>query len=223
MSGDPRPSAYYPVFLSLAERLVVVVGGGPVAERKVAGLLPCGARVRVVAPEVTSRLARLADRGEIEHLARAFQPGDLEGAFLALGEPGDGSRDAAFFDEAEERGIFANVEDDLDHCSFIAPAIVRRGDLVIAISTSGRAPALAVRLRERLEGELGPEYGALLELAGRLRAPLARAVPEFEERRRRWYELVDSDVLDLFRNDRAAEARERAEQIMGVAAEEPGR
>ena len=223
MSGDPRPPAYYPVYLSLAERLVVVVGGGSVAERKVAGLLPCGARVRVVAPEVTSRLARLADRGEIEHLARAFQPGDLEGAFLALGEPGDGSSTATFFDEAEERGVFANVEDDLDHCSFIAPSIVRRGDLVVAISTSGRAPALAVRLRERLERELGPEYGALLELAGRLRAPLARAVPDFEERRRRWYELVDSDVLELFRDDRAAEARERAERIMGVAAEEPER
>ena len=220
MSGASRPPAYYPVHLSLAERLVVVVGGGAVAERKVAGLLPCGARVRVVAPELTPELARLAERGEIEHRARAFRPGDLEGAFLALGEPGERSRDAAFFAEAERRGIFANVEDDLDHCSFIAPSIVRRGDLVLAISTSGRAPALAVRLRERLERELGPEYGAFLELAGRLRGPLARAVPEFEERRRRWYELVDSDVLSLFRDGRAAEARERAEQILGVAVEE---
>lgn len=222
MSGTHPPS-YYPVFLSLAERLVVVLGGGTIAERKVAGLLPCGARVRVVAPEVTPRLARLAERGEIEHLARAYRPGDLEGAFLALGEPGDGSRDATLFDEAERRGMFVNVEDDLDHCSFIAPSIVRRGDLVVAISTSGRAPALAVRLRERLERELGPEYGALLELAGRLRTPLARAVPEFEERRRRWYELVDSDVLELFRDGRAAEARERAERILGVSAGRAGR
>ncbi len=222
MSGDRRSPAYYPVYLSLAERLVVVVGGGALAERKVAGLLPCGARVRVVAPELTPELARLAERGEIEHRARAFRPGDLEGAFLVLGEPGGRSRDAAFFAEAERRGIFANVEDVVDRCSFIAPAIVRRGDLVIAISTSGRAPALAVRIRQRLEQELGPEYGALLELAGRFRRPLARAVPEFEERRRRWYELVDSDVLDLFRDGRAAEARERAERILGVAAEEPG-
>ena len=213
----------FPAFLKLDGRRVVVVGGGPVAERKVAGLLPCGAWVRVVAPEVTPRLVRLAERGEIEHVARAFQPGDLEGAFLALGEPGDGASDAAFFAEAERGGIFANVEDDLDHCSFIAPSIVRRGDLVVAISTSGRAPALAVRLRQRLERELGPEYGALLELAGRLRAPLAWAVPEFEERRRRWYELVDSDVLELFRAGRAAEARERAERILGVSAEEAGR
>ena len=221
MSGTSRPPAYYPVFLSLTERLVVVVGGGAIAERKVSGLLPTGARVRVVAPELTPELARLAERGEIEHRARDYQPGDLEGAVLALAQPGGAVRDAAFFAEAEASGIFANVEDVVDRCSFIAPSIVRRGDLVIAISTAGRAPALAVRLRQRLEQELGPEYGALLELAGRLRAPLAQAVPEFEERRRRWYELVDSDVLDLFRDGRAPEARELAEQILGVAAEEP--
>ena len=222
MSGDPRPPAYYPVYLSLAERLVVVVGGGPVAERRVAGLLRCGARVRVVAPELTAELAQQAESGEIEYRARSYRTGDLEGAALALAEPGEASRDEAFFAEAERRGIFANVEDDLEHCSFVMPALVRRGDLVVAISTSGRAPAMAVRLRERLERELGPEYGALLELAGRLRAPLARAVPGFEERRRRWYELVDSEVLVLFREGRATEARERAEQIMGVAAERPG-
>lgn len=223
MSGQAQALSYYPVYLSLAERLVVVKGGGPVAERKVDGLLRCGARVRVVAPELTPELARLAENGEIEHLARPYRPGDLEGAALVLAEPGDQASDAEFFAEAERRGIFANVEDDLDHCSFIMPAVVRRGDLVVAISTSGRAPAMAVRLRERLERELGPEYAALLELAGRLRRPLARDAPEFEERRRRWYELVDSNVLALFRDGRAVEARERAEQIMGVAAEEPGR
>lgn len=223
MSGNSQPAAYYPVFLSLAERLVVVIGGGAIAERKVAGLLPCGARVRVVAPELTAELARLAERGEIEHRARDYQPGDLEGAVLALAEPGGDARDEAFSAEAEARGIFANVEDVVEYCSFIAPSIVRRGDLVIAISTSGRAPALAVRLRQRLEKELGPEYGALLELAGRLRGPLARAVPEFEERRRRWYELVDSEVLSLFRDGGIAEAFELAEQIMGVAAQEPER
>ena len=222
MSGAHPPS-YYPVFLSLAERLVVVVGGGPVAERRVTGLLRCGARVRVVAPELAPELEARALEGEIEHVARPYRSGDLEGAALAVAEPGESASDASFFAEAKRRGIFANVEDDLEHCSFIMPALVRRGDLVVAISTSGRAPALAVRLRERLERELGTEYGALLELAGRLRAPLARTVPEFEERRRRWYELVDSDVLVLFRDGRAAEARQRAEQIMGVAAEEPER
>lgn len=223
MSGDARPPVYYPVFLSLAERLVVVKGGGPVAERRVAALLRCGARVRVVAPELTPALAMRAEGGEIEHVARPYRTGDLEGAVLALAEPGEPGSDAEFFAEAERLGVFANVEDDVEHCSFIMPALVRRGDLVVAISTSGRAPALAVRLRERLERELGPEYGALLELAGRLRGPLARTVADFEERRRRWYELVDSEVLLLLREGRAAEARETAERIMGVAAGEPER
>ena len=220
MSGA-QPPAYYPVYLSLAERLVVVVGGGAIAERKVAGLLPCGARVRVIAPELTPELARLAEGGEIDHRERDYQPGDLEGAVLALAAPGGAVRDEVFSAEAEERRIFANVEDVVDRCSFIAPAIVRRGDLVIAISTSGRAPALAVRIRQRLEQELGPEYGPLLELAGRLREPLARAVPEFEERRRRWYELVDSEVLALFREGRTAEACRLASEIMGVTPESP--
>ena len=222
MSGTHPPS-YYPVFLSLAERLAVVKGGGPVAERRVSGLLRCGARVRVVASDLTPELAQRAQGGEIEHVARPYRTGDLEGAALALAEPGEPESDASFFAEAERRGIFANVEDDLEHCSFITPALVRRGDLVVAISTSGRAPALAVRVRERLERELGPEYGALLKLAGRLRAPLARTVQDFEERRRRWYELVDSEVLLLLREGRAAEARELAERIMGVSAAEPER
>jgi len=126
-------AAYYPVYLSLAERLVVVIGGGSIAERKVAGLLPSGARVRVVALELTPELARLAGSGEIEHRARDYRPGDLEGAFLALAEPGGAVRDEAFSTEAEARGIFANVEDVVECCSFIAPSIVRRGDLVIAI------------------------------------------------------------------------------------------
>ncbi len=216
-------AAYYPVHLSLTGRLVVVVGGGSIAERKVAGLLPSGARVRVVAPGLTPELARLAECGEIEHCAREYRPGDLEGAVLALAEPGGEARDGAFAAEADARGVFANVEDVVEHCSFIAPSVVRRGDLVIAISTSGRAPALAVRLRQRLEQELGPEYGALLELAGRLRGPLMRTVPEFQERRRRWYELVDSEVLAMLRDGRAVEASELAERIMGVAPEEPER
>jgi siroheme synthase-like protein len=108
-----------------------------------------------------------------------------------------------------------NVVDDTPRCNFIAPSILRKGDLTIAISTSGKAPALAVRLKERLQRELGPEYERFLELAGELREPLARHIPDFETRKSIWYELVDSEILDfLARGDEAA-AREIISQVVG--------
>ena len=122
--------------------------------------------------------------------------------------------------EATEGNILFNSVDDPPHCNFIAPAIVRRGDLTVALSTGGKAPALAVRLREWLERELGPEHARFLELAGRLRGPLARRYPEFGERKARWYRLLDSDVLYLLRQGEEATARQRMIQIMGVEPEE---
>jgi siroheme synthase-like protein len=110
-----------------------------------------------------------------------------------------------------------NVEDDPARCSFLAPAVVRRGDLVVAISTSGRSPALAVRLRQRLEAELGPGHARFLALAARFRAPLLAAVPSFAERRRRWYELVDSDALLLLSRGDELSAARRFVELLGVA------
>lgn len=218
MRGAARSRVYYPVFLDLRDRPCVVVGGDAAARAKVEGLLEAGARVTVVAPELEPALAALAASGAVVHLARGYRRGDLAGAFLALSAVRDPAVAGAFFAEAEARGIPANVMDDVPHCSFIAPSVVRRGDLAVAISTSGRAPALAVRLRERLERELGAEHGRFLELAGALREPLAAACPDFEERRRRWYRLVDSDVLNLLASGEEAAARRRIEEITGVPA-----
>lgn len=209
-------STYYPVLLDLRERAVTVVGGGDPATRRVERLLEAGAEVTVIAPRVSDGLRRFAAEERIVWLDRRFRPGDLAGARLVVAERLDAPTNRAVFAEAEERGIFVNVEDDLPNCSFISPAVVRRGDLLIAISTAGRSPALAVRLREELEQRFGPEYGALLELAGRLRAPLAAAVPEFAARRERWYRFVDSPALDLLRRGRQREAEELAVEIMGV-------
>ena len=119
--------------------------------------------------------------------------------------------------EAQRRNVLLNTVDDPPRCGFIAPAVVRRGDLAVAISTNGKAPALAVRLRQRLEGELGEEYGRFLSLAGTVRAPLASLHPDFGERRELWYRLVDSDVLDLLRQGEEDAARARFEEILGVA------
>ena len=105
--------------------------------------------------------------------------------------------------------------DDTPRCNFIAPSILRKGDLTIAISTSGKAPALAVRLKERLQRELGPEYDRFLELAGELREPLARHIPDFETRKALWYELVDSDILDVLAQGNNAAAREIISRVVG--------
>jgi precorrin-2 dehydrogenase len=208
---------YYPVYLNLEGRACVVVGGGPVAEGKVAELVEAGARVTVVSPALTPRLAQLVDSGRIEHRARPYRRGDLAGALVAIGGTDDRSVNREVWKEARDSGVLLNLVDDPPRCGFIAPAVVRRGDLAIAVSTGGKAPTLAVRLRERIEELVGDEHARFLELAGDFRAPLARAQPSFEERRERWYRLVDSDVLELLRRGEEEAARSRMREILGVA------
>lgn len=211
-----RPE-YYPVFLDLRDRRSVVVGGDAAAASKVEGLLAAGARVTVIAPRLEPALEARVDSGAVHHLARGYRRGDLEGAFLALSVLSDPEVNQPFWEEAEALGIPVNVMDDVPRCNFIAPSIVRRGDLCVAVSTSGRAPALAVRIREWLEGALGPEHGRFLELAGRLREPLARARPDLAERRELWYRLVDSDVLELLAEGEEEVAVARIEEVLGVS------
>lgn len=209
-------SHYYPVLLDLRGRPCVVIGGGTIATGKVDGLLEAGAMVTVIAPELTPKLAALAAAGRVRHLARPYQTGDLAGAFLAIGATDDRAANAAVWEEATARNLLFNAVDDVPHCNFIAPSILRQGDLTVSISTSGKAPALAVRLKERLAPELGPEYARFLELAGQLRDGLAAAVPDFEQRKALWYRLVDSDVLSLLRAGDEAGARARIEELTGV-------
>ena len=185
----------YPVFLDLRGRPCLVIGSGPLAEEKVQGLLAAGAAVT--------------------H-SQGYEEGDLDGTVLVIvcGQPPEVAD--AVWQEAQRRNILINTVDDLPRCGFLAPAVVRRGDLAVAISTSGKAPALAVRLRQRLENELGEEYGRFLSLAGSVRAPLLASRPDFGERRELWYRLVDSDVLDLLRQGDEETARARFEEILGV-------
>jgi uroporphyrin-III C-methyltransferase/precorrin-2 dehydrogenase/sirohydrochlorin ferrochelatase len=209
---------YYPILLDLAGRPAVVVGGGTVAEGKVAPLVAAGARVTVIAPTLSAGLAVQHRAGRFAHVARGYAPGDLAGAFLVIGATDDPAVNHAAHAEAIAAGALINVVDDVPYCQFILPSILRRGDLTVAVSSSGHAPALAVRVRERLERELGDEYGSFLELAAELREPLARAVPDFQRRKAIWYRLVDSDVLALLRAGQHARARNRIAQLTGIAA-----
>jgi siroheme synthase-like protein len=209
---------HYPIVLDLSGRLAVVLGdddASALTAEKARGLLAAGARVRVIAPRPVQDLSPMG--GELEWLARSYRPGDLAGAFLAVVAAGDPALRRAAFAEAEAAAILINTVDDVARCNFLAPALVRRGDLTVAISTGGKAPALAVRLRQRLEAELGEEHARFLAWAGQARPALAAREPDFATRRRLWYELVDSDVLDLLRRGEGEAARARFAAILGVS------
>ena len=207
----------YPIFLNnLTGRRCVIVGGGHEAERKAGGLLECDAAVVVISTDLTEPLRHWADAGRINWIPRSYQRGDLRDAFLAIVSDTDSGTAEAIWQEAQAEKVLLNTMDDVPHCTFVAGSVVRRGSLVASISTSGCAPVLAVRLREHLEQTLGPEYETFLELAAALREPMAARYPNFDERRRRWYALIDSDILDLLRTDDIDTAYQRIAEIMGV-------
>jgi siroheme synthase-like protein len=193
----------------------VVIGGGKIAESKVDGLLAAEAKVTLISPELTPHLGDLAVHSQITHISRVYRPGDLSGAFLVICATDQVEINHQVWQEATANHQLVNVVDDTPRCNFIAPSILRKGDLTIAISTSGKAPALAVRLKERLGQEIGPEYERFLELAGELREPLARHVPDFETRKALWYELVDSEILDVLADGDEAQAREIISRVVG--------
>lgn len=207
----------YPIFLvGLEQRKCVVIGGGHEAEHKVKSLLDCDAAVTLISPTISPTVQEWVNEGRVSWVARSYAPGDLQGAFLVVAEKGDAAANEQIFQEASAVGALVNVMDDIPHCNFIAGSIMRQGALTIAISTGGCAPALAVRLRQRFEEEFGPEYALFLEWLRLLRGPLAERYPGFAERRARWYELVDSDVLSLLRAGQFEEAESRLAEIAGT-------
>src|SRR5256885_6223517 len=207
-------TAFYPVFLDLRGRRAVVIGGGAVAEQKVRGLIAAGAHVTLVSPETVPALSDLARRGAIEIRRRSYRPGDLAGAWLAIAATDDRSVNEAVWAEAERVGVPLNAVDDLEHCSFIAPAIHREGDITVAVSTGGKSPALAVRLRQRIARLVGRAEARLCELLGELRPELATRVPDAQARTALWYEIVDSDVIDFVRRGDVEGARGRIDELV---------
>ena len=212
-------NTYYPVYIELRDQPCVVIGGGKIAEAKVDGLLAAQAKVTVISPNLTAYLRKLAEQEQMTYLSRSYQPGDLIGAFLVICATDQPEINHQVWQEATANRQLVNVVDDTPRCNFIAPSILRKGDLTIAISTGGKAPALAVRLKERLQRELGPEYERFLQLAGQLRAQLARHVPDFDRRKELWYELVDSEILEVLARGDEASAREIISRVIGFELE----
>ena len=196
-----------PIFVKIAQRPCVVVGGGDVAARKVALLRECGARVTVVAPDLCPALAARRDAGEIEHRAARFAPTDLEGTMLVVAATDDRGVNAEVARVAQARHVPVNVVDDPELCSFVFPAIVDRSPVVIAASTGGASPVLARLLRTRLEALVPAAYGDLARLAQRFRARVMAKVPA-EARRAFWERVLEGPIAEMVFSGRAAQAEE---------------
>lgn len=190
---------YYPVFLDIQNRPCIVVGGGAVAERKALGLLSAGALVTVASPRLTKTLGELAKEGRIKHQKERFTPGMLKGFFLAFAATDSPAVNEAVWVEAESLRIPVNVVDDPAHCSFIMPSVVDRGALTVAISTSGKSPLLARRLREELEKIIGTEYETLVEILGAVRKKLLKTGLSRDKKESIIKDLVDSPLSGLIR------------------------
>ncbi|MFC1843425.1 bifunctional precorrin-2 dehydrogenase/sirohydrochlorin ferrochelatase [Thermodesulfobacteriota bacterium] len=173
--------SFYPICLDLKEKSCVVVGGGRVAERKALGLLSCSALVSVISPVLTEELKRQHAEGNLQWIEREYHPGDLAQAFLVIAATDDEKTQKLVYEEAVSNNLLLNVADVPQRCNFILPASVRRGDLTISVSTAGKSPALARKLRVDLEKRFGSEYRILVDILGTIRPEiLASGLPQPE-------------------------------------------
>jgi precorrin-2 dehydrogenase/sirohydrochlorin ferrochelatase len=212
------PRSLYPMLVDLVGKRCVVVGGGPVAERKVSRLLQCGAEVSVVAAEATGPLAGLAEAGRIRLQVRAARPSDLAGAFLVFAATNDPGLNRVLADTARRQGSLVNVADDPAGSSFHVPSQVQRGDLTITISTAGGSPALAKKLRQRVEATIGPEYEAFLVALRSLRAQAQERIADPATRQALYRQALESDLFEDAATGRADVVAARIEALLQAAA-----
>src|SRR6202789_3939246 len=187
-------ASLFPLFLKLEGKRCLVVGAGLIGLEKVESLLRCGAAIRVVAPHAVARVHELSSRGEIEWVPRGYEPEDAEGRDLIIAATSERAVNRAVFEEASRRSILCNTVDDPPLCDFYFASVVERGDLQVAISTAGKSPALAQRLRQEIDRELAPDLGRWLEDLGELRREALERIPAGELRRGLLHELARREV-----------------------------
>jgi len=198
--------AYYPVFLDINGRRCLVIGGGMVALRKVKSLLDSGAKVEVISPRLCAGLKQLLTDRKISVLHRKFRPGDLKGAFIAIASTASPKTNVAIAEEGRKEKIVINVVDDPAHCDFILPSCFRRGVITLAVSTSGMSPALARKIRSRVEKDIGKEYKTLAIITEEVRTLLKKEKVRISSSR--WQDALDLDYLtSLIRSGRRAEVK----------------
>ncbi len=198
----------YPVSLVVSGKRCVVVGGGSVAARKAAGLMAAGADVVVIAPDVCDEVRDLG----VEVIERPYQPSDVDSAWLVISATGDPETNRQVYADGRRARVWVNAADDPDACSFTLPAVVRQGPVSVAVSTSGYSPALAGWIKEQIAEKLGPEIALLAELLSEARDELKAAGRSTEAVD--WRRALDSDMLDLIRTGRTAQARERLQACL---------
>ncbi len=204
----------YPIYLHLAGKRCLVVGGGKVAERKIATLLEYEADVQVISPEVTGCITNWAAQDLIGWRQGEFHQEDLEGAFLVFIATGDGRVNQNVTDLCRSRGILVNAVDDPPNCDFYVPSILRRGSLCLAVSTEGKSPLLAAKLRRDLEALIPVEYGEWVEILGSLRAEIKNSTLDLQAKKQVLEALVYSDILELLREGKKEEVEERIGECM---------
>ena len=206
---------YYPVHLDIQNRKCLVVGGGSVGTRKVNNLLECAARVTVVSPDVSTRLRDLALSRIITLKKRSYQSKDLDGMFLVIGATNDEKLNRQISEDAERLNTLCNIADRPEVCNFILPSIVQRDDLVITVSTSGKSPALAKKLRKVLEKQFGEEYGDFLKLMGAIRTKLLSQSHEPEAHKHLFEQLISGELLAMIRDRKEKDINSLLLEILG--------
>src|SRR5438034_183780 len=215
---------YYPIFIDIEDRDVVIIGGGTVCARKAEMMLRYGARVTVVAPEVNEDLAAAAAAGRLLIRKKKYDAADLEGAWLVIASTDDPCVNGRIARDCRRRRIPVNVVDVTHLCQFIVPAIVEQGSVQLAVSTGGKSPALARTLKEDLQTFVGPEYAEINDILGSLRPGAKKVLPTDVDRKRFFDGILAQGVLDMLRDGRRREAYDtiaRACEEAGVALSEP--
>ena len=188
----------FPMFLKLNGRTVVVVGGGEIAAGKIDSLFQAGAKVRIISPALNASLGTLVKENKAEWSEKEFAPEDLSDAFVVIAATSVPSVNEAVYRAADARGLLCNAVDDVENCHFYYGAVVQRGDLQIAISTNGKSPALAQRLRKELESQFGPEYESWLEWLGAARDVLRASGASQAQNKEVLHNLASKESFDRF-------------------------
>jgi len=206
---------YFPIFLDLDNQKVIVVGGGEVAERKIKNLLIYGCQIYIISPHLTPHLQQLVAKGEIHHISYESLGTSMNDAFMVIVATDDPEVNNQIASQTKEHGLLVNVVDQPGDCNFIMPSIVKRGDLQIAISTAGKSPALAKKIRKEMEVMFGPEYGSLIELLGIIREKLLSQGQPSSKNKIIFQKLVDSNLLHLIKEGNLNGVRATLKSILG--------